>query len=263
MCCEIVSDPLPRTFIVVVRICLGLPIPNLPLPVVVHGNNAFVKKPLLELLIDNPVVQVTELQSFLSVLLQMLANVLHTILPRGRSLKALMAEEAVRPLRSPAQSMEALLLVFCDVVFCNRVLLLGARGGVARRRGVHAAKMLSEEIFAVEVVVVDGVFVIRIDRCGTKVAAPETKLDVLGADVSLPLILGREGRLTTIGCERAWEVPLQIPTNLAIARPFPRAMRRSAPTTPFVHSMGKRRCGRVLSPMIRATSLPRSTRAVC
>jgi hypothetical protein len=64
--------------------------------------------------------------------------------------------------------------------------------GVVFGRGVHAAEMLCEEVFAVEVVVVEGLLVVGIGRWGAEVAAPVAEFDVLGADVPLPLVLGGE-----------------------------------------------------------------------
>lgn len=58
---------------------------------------------------------------------------------------------------------------------------------------MHAAEVLRKEVFAIEVVVVDGVFIIRIDGGGAQIAAPEAKLDMLRRHVALPLILGGEG----------------------------------------------------------------------
>jgi hypothetical protein len=80
-------------------------------------------------------------------------------------------------------------LVVGDIVFVDRVLLLIARGGVIWGRSVHAAEMLGEEVFSVEVVVVDGVLIVRVDGGDTEVATPKAELDVLGADMSLPFIL--------------------------------------------------------------------------
>lgn len=52
-------------------------------------------------------------------------------------------------------------------------------------RCVHAAEMLCEEIFAIEVIVDN---VVRV--CWwTHVTSPEAELDVLGANMTLPFIL--------------------------------------------------------------------------
>ena len=89
-----------------------------------------------------------------------------------------------------------------EVVFADGVLLGRVRGFVLWS-GVHAAKMLGEEVFAVEVVVVQSVVVVWVYCRWTQVTAPEAELDVLRTDVSLPLVLGTEVGLTAIGSERA------------------------------------------------------------
>jgi len=84
------------------------------------------------------------------------------------------------------------------------------------RRGVHATQMLREEVFAVEVVMVDAAVVMRVYRCGTQVAAPEAKFNVLSADVSLPLILRDEVGGAAIGGKGAWEGPLRLAIGRAV-----------------------------------------------
>ena len=54
---------------------------------------------------------------------------------------------------------------------------------------MHAAEVLPEEVLAVEVVVVNRLTVMGVDGCRAKVAAPETLLNVLCTDMSLPLVL--------------------------------------------------------------------------
>ena len=54
------------------------------------------------------------------------------------------------------------------------------------RIGVHAAKVLGEEVFAVEVVG-------SIGRVVALVAAPEAHAEVLGHGVAFPFVLGVEG----------------------------------------------------------------------
>lgn len=51
---------------------------------------------------------------------------------------------------------------------------------------------MCEEIFAVEIVVVDDIIVVGVYGRGTEITAPESELYVLGADVSFPFILGSE-----------------------------------------------------------------------
>ena len=86
--------------------------------------------------------------------------------------------------------MKAARLVLGDVVFIHGVLFLRPGRGAIRGRGVHATEMLSEQVLAIEVVVIDCMLVVRIDGSGAEVAAPEAELDVLSADVSFPFILG-------------------------------------------------------------------------
>lgn len=113
--------------------------------------------------------------------------------------------------------METPRLVLGDVVFIHGVLLLRARSGVIGR-GVHAPEMLGEEIFAVEVVVVDCMFVVGVDGSDAEVAAPEAELDVLRADVSLPFVLGGEGGLAAVGRERTREVSLRVAVGMVFGR---------------------------------------------
>lgn len=65
-------------------------------------------------------------------------------------------------------------------------------------RSVHTAKMLCEQIFTVEVIVVEGAIVVGIGCWRAKIATPVAKLDVLGADVSLPLVLRRESGIASV-----------------------------------------------------------------
>ena len=71
--------------------------------------------------------------------------------------------------------------------------------------GMHATEVLSEEVFAVEVVVVDCVLAVWVGGGCAEIAAPVSELDVLGADVSLPFILGREVGCAAIYGKRARE----------------------------------------------------------
>lgn len=91
-----------------------------------------------------------------------------------------------------------------EVVLRDGILFGGVRGFVLGGR-VHTAKMLGEEVLAVEVVVVFSVVVVWIDGFGTQITAPEGELDVLCADVPFPLVLGTEVGLAPVGGERAGE----------------------------------------------------------
>jgi len=58
---------------------------------------------------------------------------------------------------------------------------------------VHAAQMLSEQILAVEIVIIYSCGVVAIDRSRAQITAPESQSDMLSADMSLPFILGGKG----------------------------------------------------------------------
>ena len=79
-----------------------------------------------------------------------------------------------------------------EVVFGDWILPLAA-GGVVFWCGVHAAEVLREEVFAVEIVVVERLLVVWIGRWRAEVAPPVAELDMLGTDVSFPFILGSKG----------------------------------------------------------------------
>lgn len=85
------------------------------------------------------------------------------------------------------------MLVLWERIFVDWKVARLASGTVCRVgvAGVHASKMLGEEILAFEVVVVDG-RVGRVVRCRAKVAAPEPNLNVLRANMTLPFVLGDE-----------------------------------------------------------------------
>lgn len=75
------------------------------------------------------------------------------------------------------------------IIFSDREFFRRARV-IFLWRGMHAAKVLREEIFAVEVVVVESLIVIWVCRGWAEIAAPVAELDMLRADVPLPLVLG-------------------------------------------------------------------------
>jgi hypothetical protein len=58
---------------------------------------------------------------------------------------------------------------------------------------VHAAQMLCEKVFAVEVVVIKYLVVFGVCGWRAEIAAPVAELDVLGANVALPFVLGGKG----------------------------------------------------------------------
>src|SRR5690349_21770145 len=111
----------------------------------------------------------------------MTPNVLDSHLPRVRPRKRLVAVKTGRPRRGASQLLEAAQLVLSNVFFGDGAVFVIASGLVSRR-GVHAAEVLGEEVFAVEVVVVKGLVVVRVSSRRTKIAAPEAELDVLGSD---------------------------------------------------------------------------------
>jgi hypothetical protein len=74
-------------------------------------------------------------------------------------------------------------------IFIARSMVFGS--------GVHATKMLREEVFAVEVVWAKG-SIACIVRGWAEIAAPEAELDVLGVDVPLPFIFGGKVGFATV-----------------------------------------------------------------
>ena len=58
---------------------------------------------------------------------------------------------------------------------------------------MHAAQVLGEQIFAVEIVEIYSCGVVAIDRSRAQITAPESQPDVLSADMSLPFILRGKG----------------------------------------------------------------------
>lgn len=97
-------------------------------------------------------------------------------------------------------------MVLWEIVFIHNVLLLGA-GRVALGCCMHTAKMLREKILAIEVVVVDTLIIVRVGRRWTQITAPVTELDMLGAHMSLPLVLGCKVGCTAISRKWAWKRP--------------------------------------------------------
>lgn len=79
------------------------------------------------------------------------------------------------------------------IVLADRIFAVIVAAGLVGRWGVHASEMLREEIFAVEVVIVECRAVGAVVGSGTQIAAPEPEPDVLGAHVPLPLVLGCKG----------------------------------------------------------------------
>jgi hypothetical protein len=127
---------------------------------------------------------------------------------------------------------------------------------------MHAPKVLRKEVLAVEVVVVDGVFVVRVDGGDAKIAAPEAELDVLGADVALPLVLGGEGRLAAVGCEGAWEVAVGV--YVCVGFCCLGRVRCSAAATSFADAVCRwRGCGGRLAGVVGAAALPLTAGAAC
>jgi hypothetical protein len=54
---------------------------------------------------------------------------------------------------------------------------------------VHTSNVLCIEVFAIEVVVIESVFVFVVHARFAEIASPKAQLDVLCTDVPLPLVL--------------------------------------------------------------------------
>lgn len=129
---------------------------------------------------------------------------LDAFIPRIRAFECTLTKEAARVLWWVAQPAVAASLVLGEIALCDG-MLFGRVRGLVLGGGVHAAKVLSEEVLAVEVVVIESVVVVWVYGRRTQVTAPVAKLDVLCADMPLPLVLGTEVRLAPIWSERAGE----------------------------------------------------------
>lgn len=101
-----------------------------------------------------------------------------------------------------------------EVILCDGELFTVFVYGLFFGCGMHATEVLSEEVFAVEVVVVDCVLVVWVGGGCAEIAAPVGKLDVLSADVSLPLVLGREVGCAAVCGKRAGEGSLVVVSSV-------------------------------------------------
>lgn len=135
-------------------------------------NQVFVRKVLLESSIDLPAVDIEDVRIVLLILLQMPSNVLHALVPAGRATELAIAAEnrTDAVLGSLAKLQVAACLMVRDVILIHWVLFHVASSRALR--GVHAAEVLSEEIFAVEVVVVAGA-IVRVGGGCAEIASPE------------------------------------------------------------------------------------------
>ena len=121
-------------------------------------------------------------------------------------MEGLVAEEADRVLWWLAKLYSTARLMFCQVVFVDWVFFARV-SGIELGRCVHTTKVLREQVFAVEVVEVDSLVILCVDGWRTKIATPVAELDVLGADVSLPFVLGNECRVASIRSKRTGKLP--------------------------------------------------------
>lgn len=58
---------------------------------------------------------------------------------------------------------------------------------------MHAAQMLSKQILAVEIIVINSSGVVAVHRHRAQITTPVSEPDMLSADMSLPFVLGRKG----------------------------------------------------------------------
>jgi hypothetical protein len=122
--------------------------------------------------------------------------------------------------------------------------------------------VLRKEVLTIEVVVVEGVLVVRVDGSDAEVAAPEAELDMLGADVALPLVLGREGGLATVGCEGAGKVAVGV--NICVGLHYLACVGCGAAATSFADAVCRwRGCRGRLAGVMGATALSLTARAAC
>ena len=162
---------------------------NLPGVGLVERDDTLVIVPPLKLGVFVPSIDVPDFAvgSF-AILLQVASYMFHTVVPGTRARESLVAKETLGLCWGFSKYREAARLMFGDVVFCDRVLLLAAVR-LGRRSCMHAPKVLPEKVFAVEVIVVHRLTIVRIHSRRAKVAAPEALLNMLCTDVSLPFIL--------------------------------------------------------------------------
>ena len=148
-----------------------LAIANLPCAMLPE-NQVFVHEVLLERSVKLPVRDVKDVRAIL-VLLHMSSNVLHALIPaRWAEEFAVAADNGTDALLwSVAKLQVTARLMILDVVFAHWVLLHVASTGALC--GVHAAEMLGEKVFAVEVVVIEHRGIVRIGGGCAEVAAPE------------------------------------------------------------------------------------------
>merc|ERR1711981_320916 len=134
----------------------------------------------------------------LAILFHVRTNVFHALFPAAFTVEGLVAarEQACGVLwvRSEDEITALLVSKQCAIgeFFLACVIDVGALGEWII--AVHATQMLCEEVFAIEVVV-GGVCWIAVT---THIATPKAKLDMLSADVSLPLILRCESSAASV-----------------------------------------------------------------
>ena len=156
-------------------------------------DQIFVHKVLLESCIDLPARNIEHISSVLAILLEMASNVLHALFPARWASELLVAarERTDGLLWCVAELQIAARLVLLDVVLVDRVFL-----HVTSARpvcGVHAAKVLCEEVFAVEIIVVQRQSIVRVRSRRAEIAAPIAEFNMLGTDMTFPFVLRREG----------------------------------------------------------------------
>jgi hypothetical protein len=166
---------------------------------VLPSDEVFVHKILLKGAIMLPACYVEQLTD-IPVLLEVAPNMFHALLPASMTneVKVTAVERTDGVLGSSTKLQIATRLVIADILLSDGVLL-GVTSARALR-SMHATKVLCEQILAVEVVVVEYGGIVRVSRRLAQIAAPITKFDVLGADVTFPFVLGSKCRCTVIPC---------------------------------------------------------------
>jgi hypothetical protein len=164
---------------------------------VLPSNEVFVHKILFEGAIMLPAWYVEQLTD-VPVLLEVAPNMFHALLPASMTneVKVTAVERTDGLLGSSTKLQIATRLVIADILLSDGVLL-----GVTSARALcsmHATKVLCKQILAVEVIVVEYGGIVRVSRRLAQVAAPITKFDVLGADVTFPFVLRSKCRCTVI-----------------------------------------------------------------
>lgn len=186
------------------QVSLRLAITNTPLSAVVLDKSLLLEV-VAQIHVLVPLVARHNRPVRLVIFLHVRTNMLHAFFPAALAVEGLVAaaEEAGRLDRVCSESEVAplLMLYHCLIGDLGLAVVVQNGAGSERMAPVHAAQVLREEVLAVEVVV-DWVLWVPWQA---HVAAPETELDVLSADVPFPFILRRKSRAAAVLSQRTWE----------------------------------------------------------